>query len=342
MRKALITGASGFVGRNLVHHLVARGCQVRCLVRSTSSVRHLRKVGVELRTANLRTGEGMEAALSGCDVVYHAAGLTTALRVSDLMQVNGMGTWHVARACSRQPEPPTLVLISSLAAAGPTVSGGIRTEADRPAPMSNYGRSKRAGELAAEAWAERVPTTIVRPGIVFGPWGREMYPVFHSIDRFGVHVIPTFAPPPLSLIHADDLSELLVRAAERGRRISNSEPAAGTGVARPPGYYFASVPEYPSYADLGRLIGRMVGRRHVLLLHLADPLPWLVAGMVEVVSKLRRRAESVSVDKMREVHASSWASSPVAAEEDLGFLPAASLDERMRQTVAWYRQRRWL
>ena len=342
MRRAFVTGASGFVGRNLVNQLLARGCEVRCLVRSTSSIRHLRQPGIALCTGNLCTGEGLETAVSGCDTVFHAAGSTRALRVADLMQVNATGTWHVARACSRQPEPPVMVLVSSLAAAGPSRNGRVKTEADRPVPVSHYGRSKRAGELAAAAWAAQVPLTIVRPGIVFGPWGREMYPLFHSIDRLGIHVIPTFGRTPMSLIHSDDLSELLIRAAERGRRVDASGPSNPAGPARPAGYYFASAPEYPSYAEMGRIVGGLVGRQHVLLLHLADPIPWLIAGIAETLGRVRRRAETVNVDKMREAYAGSWACSSAAAEQELGFSPPASLVQRMRETVAWYRQRRWL
>ena len=68
------------------------------------------------------------------------------------MQVNGEGTWNVARACAAQPQPPVLIAVSSVAAAGPIGEGSVRRESDPPAPVSDYGRSKRAAELAAEAW----------------------------------------------------------------------------------------------------------------------------------------------------------------------------------------------
>ncbi len=341
MRRVFVTGASGFVGRNLVRRLAARGCEIRCLVRPTSSTRFLRKIGAELRFGTLFDSASLADAIDGCDCVFHVAGLTRALSESDLMQVNARGAWCVAQACSLQPDPPVLVLISSLAAAGPCPLGQIRSESDRPTPTSAYGHSKRAGEIAVERFAEQVPTTIVRPGIVFGPWGRDILPMFHAIARLGIHPIPTFSPPPLSLIHAEDLAELLVSAAQRGSRVTTHR--SGDQQSPPSsGYYFACVPEYPTYADLGRLIARSLGRRHVFLLHLADPFPWLVAGIVELTSKLRHRADILSVDKMREAHASSWASSPEAAERDLGFHPARPLLERICETTQWYRQRRWL
>jgi nucleoside-diphosphate-sugar epimerase len=271
--------------------------------------------------------------------VFHVAGLVSALKSTQLMRVNGEGTWNVARACAAQRSPPVLVVVSSLAAAGPCPSGTIRDESLPPAPISHYGRSKRAGEQAAEAWADRVPTTIVRPGIVFGPWDRLMLPMFRSIANLGIHVIPTFAPPPLSVIYVDDVVQHLLLAAERGTRVGGR---SRNGQPRPAGYYFACADEYPTYTDLGRMVRRAVGRRRVVLLHVAEPLSWLVAGISQFSSVWTRRPSHVNLDKMTEAISPSWASSPHASHEDLGFAPAATVAERVRDTVAWYREHKWL
>lgn len=341
MNRAFVTGASGFVGRNLVQRLVQQGVQVRCWVRASSSVRFLRRMGAELCYGSLDDGGRLCEAIADCDWVFHVAGLTQALRRDELMRVNSGAAGQVAWACSRQPEPPVLVLVSSLAAAGPCPRGTVRTETDRPAPVSHYGHSKRAGELAVQRFADRVPVTVLRPGVVFGPWGRAMLPAFRSIARLGVHMVPTFAPPPLSMIHAEDLADLSILAAQRGQRLRPASPDQVTTVdAR--GYYFACDEQYPDYAELGRMIGRSVGRRGVFCWHLADPFPWMVGGLVELVSRIRRHAEIVSVDKMREAHASSWASSPLAARQDLGFCPTMCLADRIQATSDWYRQYGWM
>jgi nucleoside-diphosphate-sugar epimerase len=341
MKRAFVTGASGFVGRNLVQRLVQHGFQVRCLVRSSSSVRFLRRMGAELCYGSLHDGRGLCDAMAGCDCVFHVAGLTQSLRRDELMHVNSDGAGQIALACSRQAQPPVLVLVSSLAAAGPCLRGTVRSEADRPAPISHYGHSKRAGELAVQCYADRVPVTILRPGVVFGPWGRAMLPAFRAIARLGVHLVPTFAPPPLSMIHAEDLADLLILAAQRGQRLRPVLVEDGNS-SHAQGYYFACDDQYPDYAELGRMIGRSVGRPGVFCWHLADPFPWMVAGSIELASRIRRRAEIVNVDKMREAHASSWASSPLAARQDLGFHPAMGLADRIQATSDWYRQNRWM
>ena len=69
-------------------------------------------------------------------------------------------------------------------------------EADAPEPISNYGRSKLAGEQEALAFADKVPTTIVRPGIVFGPRNKQLLPIFKTIKYLNLHVVPGYHPPP--------------------------------------------------------------------------------------------------------------------------------------------------
>src|SRR5688572_24591379 len=181
MRRSLVTGSSGFIGSHLVEALRSRGEKVRCLVRGTSRREILERLGVEFAEGDVTRPETLAAAVQGVDVVYNLAGLTCALRAEDQSQVNGTGVENLARACAACDVPPVHVLVSSVAAAGPAPRNRLRLESEPPRPISNYGRSKRAGELAAEKYADRVPTTILRPGAVFGERDRLMFPMFQSV-----------------------------------------------------------------------------------------------------------------------------------------------------------------
>jgi nucleoside-diphosphate-sugar epimerase len=82
-----------------------------------------------------------------------------------------------------------------------------------PAPISQYGRSKRAGEVALQQRGDRLPVTILRPGIVYGTRDPKMAAIFQAIARTGIHFTIGFQTPRLSLIHVDDLIDVAIAAA---------------------------------------------------------------------------------------------------------------------------------
>lgn len=338
VRRYLITGASGFIGQHLAETLIRRGDSVRCLVRQSSQTQLLESLGVDLVRGHLGDPDSLDAALEDVDVVFHLAGATAAFSEADFMRVNREGTENLASRCAALEKPPIHVVVSSVAAAGPAPLGVLRSEADQPQPISLYGKSKRAGEIAAEAFAHIVPTTVVRPGIVFGPRNRETLPVFKTIARFRVHPVAGWRTPRLSLIHVEDLVELLLRAAEVGQRIP-ADPAERTGGR---GYYFACAPEYPDYAQWGGMVKAALNRPYAPTLHLVGPFPWIAAACSELIARSRRRPDNFNRDKIREARALSWACSADAAARDLQFQPAKSLPERIEETVLWYRENGWL
>ena len=279
------------------------------------------------------------AAVAGVDVVYHAAGQTKSLHAAEMYRINVGGTANVAQACAEQPRPPVLILVSSLAAAGPTGLGRPRVESDRPVQVSEYGRSKRAAELAAQRVADRVGVTVVRPPIVLGQRDIVGLEMFRSIAHTGVHLCPGLSRRRFSLIHAADLAQLLILAAERGWRL----PPLGQDQGSPgKGVYFAACEEDSAYADLGRMIGKVLERRRVITLQVAWPLVWLFAAVGELTGQLLRRPVYLNLDKAWEVTTGSWLCSPRAAIQDLGFSVGAPLAERLVQTVQWYRDAAWL
>jgi nucleoside-diphosphate-sugar epimerase len=338
MTRILVTGATGFLGAHLTRRLVQQGHSVRALVRATSQTRSLEEWGVARVVGDLSDVDSVHRAVEGVDWVFHLAGLIGAHGRRALLQANGWGTAHVADACARQAHPPVLVYVSSVAAVGPAWRHRLRTEHDVPSPVSQYGWSKRAGEIAVERRAAGVPTTIVRPGIVFGPEGREMFPIFQSIDRLHLHIVAGQWSPRLSLIDVEDLATLLIAAAERGARV----PGSGVKPDMATGRYFACCPEYPDYFQFGRLVQQALAQRYVAFLHIPVPIPWLVGCLAPWLTSLFGASSALSIDKIREALADSWACSCAAAERELGFRPTQTLAEQLRGTARWYREHGWL
>ncbi len=342
MAKILVTGANGFVGSQLIRTLIARGDDVTCLVRRTSSLEMIETLDVNLAYGDVTDRSSVLSAIAGTELVYHVAGCTRAVRAEEYYRVNGYGTGNVLWACARQTTPPAVVMVSSLTAAGLAVNGRtgrMRTELDPPKPVSHYGRSKRLGERVAEQFAGQVPVTIVRPPIILGEGDRLGLAVFWAIDRFRIHMSPGIARYRFSVIHVADLARLLILVAGRGKRL----PAPEDRDASPAqGYYFAAAEEHPNYADLGRMIGRALGHRLVYSLYISTPLVWMVSGVFEAAGRARGRPFYLNLDKTREVTAGSWVCSPQRAVDELGFAVGAPLTERLRQTAEWYRKHGWL
>jgi len=341
MGKVLVTGASGFIGYHLVKALVARGDEVTCLVRHRSSVDRIKPLGVELAYGDVTDAESLLAPVAGKSVVYNVAGCTRALTRRQLHRVNEEGCRNVAQACAAAANPPVLVHVSSLAAAGPSLRGRLRVETDPSQPVSDYGRSKRAGELAAEQSADRLPITVVRPPIVLGEADAVGLSMFSSVARSRFHFVVGWVPRRYSIIHAADLAELLILAAERGARLlpaSQRHDAASNSR----GYYFAGCEQHPTFGQLGRLIAEALECRFVVVMPVALPVAWLAAAGAELVGQVCRRPFFFRLDKWREASASSWACSPEKAAEELGFSVRVPLLDRLRQTVQWYRGEKWL
>lgn len=338
MAKVFVTGASGFVGSHLVEALAARGDTVTCLVRRTSRIEPLERLGVRLVYGEVNDPKSFAEAVQGQDVVYQVAGLTRVLRREEFYRVNGEGVGVVAEACAKAaPSPPVLVVVSSLAAAGPARQGRPLTEDDPPQPISHYGRSKLAGERAARRWADRVPITIVRPPIIFGPGDRACLEWFKCIQRFRLHFVPGWHRRLYSWIHIADLVQLLLLAAEQGERLRASEAPEHQSE----GIYFADSGEHPTFPEMGRKMAAALGCR-VALCYIAMPVLWTITAGIEAVSRLRRKPNYVNFDKIREAAAGHWICSAEKAAHQLGFAPGATLDQRLRETVAWYRQAGWL
>jgi nucleoside-diphosphate-sugar epimerase len=328
-----VTGATGFIGRHLVKYLIAQGEQVRCLIHRNEAP----LAGVECVRGDITAPETLGSVVQGVDVVYHLAGATRVVSPRCYRPINGLGTRNLGEACACLSNPPTLVYLSSLAAAGPSSPDRPRREEDPPVPVSEYGRSKLMGERFLRRLADRLPVTVVRPPGVFGPGDRNLLPLFKTA-RLGLNFVPSRIDQRMSLIYVDDLVRSLPRAAAHGERLRG----ATAGLDHPQGVYFVGMDECPSMVELGNLAGRAVNQGAVRSVPIPCWLGRIVGHANDFVSRLTMQPLLLSSDKMREAVAGSWTCSSEKAKGAWGFACPIELADRLQETVRWYRRHRWL
>lgn len=224
--KCFVTGASGFIGANLVHELSARGHQVRVLVRPQSDVRGIAGLDCERVSGDVNDLEALKIGLSGCDWCFHvAASYHLWLRdYAPMYAANVEGTRHVIEAaaaagCSR------IVYTSTVGCIGlPKEVSGKVLPTDEATPvagtqMSNhYKRSKWQGEqLALQLARKGLPVVIVNPSAPIGPRDVKPTPTGQVIVDFLNRALPAYLDTGLNWVHVRDVAMGHILAAEKGR-----------------------------------------------------------------------------------------------------------------------------
>jgi dihydroflavonol-4-reductase len=224
--RCFVTGASGFIGANLVHELNARGHSVRALLRPNADVRGLKGAEFERVSGDLSDRAALAAAMRGCDWCFHvAASYHLWLRdYRPMYAANVNGTRNAIEAaaeagCSR------IVYTSTVGCIGlPKEVNGAVTPTDEATPvaetqMSNhYKLSKwRAEVVARELAAKGLPVVVVNPSATVGPRDVRPTPTGRVIVDFLNRVMPAYLDTGLDWVHVCDVAVGHILAAERGR-----------------------------------------------------------------------------------------------------------------------------
>jgi dihydroflavonol-4-reductase len=220
--KTLVTGGTGFVGANVVRALLKRGVEVRALVRPRSDTRNLDSLEVEVVAGDLRDRGSLEAALAGCDMVYHVAAMYTlwTRNPGEIYDSNVTGTINILEAAG-QAGVQKIVYTSSVATIGLPKDGTPGTE-EVPLPpedmVSDYKRSKYLAEQEVLKYAQRgLPVVIVNPSFPVGAWDVKPTPSGQIIVNFLRGKIPAYVDTGLNVVDVEDVAIGHVMAAERGR-----------------------------------------------------------------------------------------------------------------------------
>jgi len=325
--KALVTGATGFVGSHLVDRLLAEGVEVVCMTRATSSLKWIDSLPVEVGQARLDDPDALNAVVRNVDYIFHVAGVTKGRSPDGYRAVNVEGTRLLLNAAIRGGDVGRrFVYVSSLTAVGP--NGGVEPsdETTVPQPVDSYGESKLAAEQCVLDEAARLPVTIVRPPAVYGPRDRNLLTLFRFAKRF--HMVPSIGPPSqqLSFVHVTDLVDGIWLAATKQAAVGRT--------------YFISGGIH-SRKEMFDALSESLDMR-LLRLKLPSLAARALGELGELAWTLTGKSQIVSRRKMRDLLRPRWTCSCERARAELGFDPNIKLRTGMRDTARWYRENKWL
>jgi nucleoside-diphosphate-sugar epimerase len=246
MNRALVTGANGFTGSHLVKRLEQLGVEVVGLVRQSSELSRLQGCGLKLVYGDITDRAALQTAMSEVDVVFHTAayvelGLVDGARME---QVNVEGTRAVLEV-ARSLKIPKMIYCSTIGVFGDT-AGKVADETFQRTQKefsSAYDRTKYvAQQLVDRAATEGFPVVSILPSGIFGADDPHFGPVLKQFLKGGLKLWAGGARIT-GIVHVDDLADLMILAAEKGK---------------PGEWYIASAGEMTT-REMFELLGREVG-----------------------------------------------------------------------------------
>jgi len=325
--KALVTGATGFLGGALTRRLSGMGWQVAALGRNAAKLKELEMSGMRVLQADLKDKEKMSDACKDQDIVFHCAALPSPWgNFEAFYQANVIGTRNVIRGCEEH-KVRRLVYVST-----PSLYFGYASRTDvketdsLPEPVSNYAATKILAEQELdEAFARGLAAIAIRPRALFGPGDTVIFP--RLIPRLQSGRLPVLGDGEnvVDLTYIDNVVDALLLCAESpentlGKKynISNGEPV-----------------------KIWKLIERICAE-----LNLQPPQRKIsyqtanaAASVIEFVYRLIPTQPEPPLTRMSvSMLAHSTTLDISAARNELGYQPRVSVDEGVQRFMKWWKE----
>jgi len=321
--KALVTGATGFIGSHLAQSLVEENWDVTCLIRSTSRTDLLQKFPVRFVVGSANDIDSLGRAVKGQDYVFHLAGRIRPIGRSVYDISNYQLTRNLIQAClKKNPSLKRFIYVSSISAAGPSLPNSYTEESQAPSPISEYGRTKLKGEEAVREVWDIIPATIIRPPNVYGPRQQEMELLIKLISK---RIVPVLKgkEESTSLIYIQDLVQGIFQAA--------LSPKTKNQI-----YYLTDGKGYSWQKIISSLKKYVLGES--FFLPLPEELIYFFAWLADVLNETGLIKSFFGRKLWRAMTQTLWLFSSAKAEKDFGFRAEYNLEKGIKETVNYYRK----
>ncbi len=323
--RALITGATGFIGSHLVDHLRGEGWDLTCWCRPESRTDRLEGQGVRLVRGNLDELDRLTRAAAGQDYIFHLAARIHSASREVYERSNHVFTRNLVQAALEAgSELKRFVYVSSIAAAGPSEPGKTKTEEQDSSPRTEYGRTKLRGEEAVKEAGADLPYTIIRPPNVYGPGQKETELLMRLIRRRVVPVLRS-SDPATTLVYVEDLNRGTVQAALAPEGLRET-------------FYLTDGKTY-SWRQVLFTFRDIVLKRPVFV-----PVPEtaivLAARLTDGLKRMRLVRSYFGRRAWRSMTEIPWLFSCEKARSRLGYRPEYSLERGLRKTLSGSTHRR--
>jgi dihydroflavonol-4-reductase len=322
--RALVTGATGFVGAAVARALLREGWEVRALARKGSDRRNLQPIAVEVIEGDLADADSLARALGGCEGLFHVAAdyRLGAFDPQQLYKTNVEGTRNILNA-ARDAGVRRVVYTSSVATIGIPKDGTPGTE-ESPSTLADmighYKRSKYlAEEVAREAARAGIAVVIVNPSTPVGPGDVKPTPTGQLVFDAAAGRMPAYVDTGLNIVHVDDVANGHLLAYHRGRV----------------GERYILGGEDMTLREILIEIARLVDRKPPSV-RLPSSVVMPIAYVAEAFARMTGRSTRVTVEGVRMARKLMFFSSAKAARE-LGYQWRAPT-QAFVDAIEWFRQ----
>ncbi|HOJ50438.1 MAG TPA: NAD-dependent epimerase/dehydratase family protein [Spirochaetota bacterium] len=319
----LITGATGFVGQNLVPELIRRGYRISALLRPDSNIRHIKDFNIDIKVASPFNQIEIGSAVKNIEYIIHCAGALKGVKWEDYYKGNFLYTKNLVESVKKYNNGlKKFIFISSQAAAGP--SGEVpKNENDKDNPISYYGKSKLLAEDVLKT--SGLPYIILRPSSIYGPGDTEFLPLFKmALKR--IHLLINKGRNKINLLYIKDFINAIILSMESN--IVNKT------------YYVSDGKEY-YWKDICHIVSNVVGKKPVFW-GVPNLFAKLIGNINSVLGKIIGKPFLLNRDKIKEGLCRYWLFDITSIKNEIGFLPSVFPEEGFKEAYKFYIDKGWL